>query len=81
VIALRSNIRWCSDYFELACRGGETVGVLFAIDACDREVMARLATFAGISGRMVRESSVDSELARRPFRRKVVPTTAQADEL
>ena len=40
VIALRSNIRWCSDHFELACRNGEIVRVLFAIDACDREVWA-----------------------------------------
>jgi putative transposase len=44
------NIRWCSDHFELACRNGEIVRVLFAIDACDREVMAWLATSAGISG-------------------------------
>ena len=48
VIALRSNIRWCSDHFELACRNGEIVRVLFAIDACDREVMGWLATSAGI---------------------------------
>jgi putative transposase len=27
VIALRSNIRWCSDHFELACRNGEIVRV------------------------------------------------------
>ncbi|MGA8398134.1 MAG: IS3 family transposase [Pseudolabrys sp.] len=54
VIALRSNIRWCSDHFELACRNGEIVRVLFAIDACDREVMGWLATSAGISGEMVR---------------------------
>jgi putative transposase len=53
VIALRSNIRWCSDHFELACRNGEIVRVLFAIDACDREVMGWLATSAGISGEMV----------------------------
>ena len=33
VIALRSNIRWCSDHFELACRNGELLRVLFAIDA------------------------------------------------
>ena len=34
VIASRSNIRWCSDHFELACRNGEIVlRVLFAIDA------------------------------------------------
>ena len=55
VIALRSNIRWCSDHFELACRNGEIVRVLFAIDACDREVMGWLATSAGISGEIVRD--------------------------
>ena len=48
VIALRSNIHWYSDHFELACRNGEIVRVLFAIDACDREVMGWLATSAGI---------------------------------
>jgi len=55
VIALRSNIRWCSDHFELACRNGELLRVLFAIDACDREVIAWSATTAGISGEMVRD--------------------------
>ena len=40
VIASRSNIRWCSDHFELACRNGEIVRVLFAIDACDRDELA-----------------------------------------
>ena len=58
VIALRSNIRWCSDHFELAYRNGEIVRVLFAIDACDREVMGWLATSAGISGEMVRDLMV-----------------------
>ena len=58
VIALRSNIRWCSDHFELACRNGEIVRVLFAIDACDREVMGWLAASAGISGEMVRDLMV-----------------------
>ena len=48
----RSPVR-TSDHFELACRNGEIVRVLFAIDACDREVMAWLATSAGISGEMV----------------------------
>ena len=55
VIALRSNIRWCSDHFELACRNGELLRLLFAIDACDREVIAWSATTAGISGEMVRD--------------------------
>jgi transposase InsO family protein len=58
VIALRSNIRWCSDHFELACRNGELLRILFAIDACDREVMAWSATTAGISGEMVRDLMV-----------------------
>ena len=58
VIALRSNIRWCSNHFELACRNGEIVRALFAVDACDREVMAWLATSAGISGEMVRDLMV-----------------------
>jgi len=53
VVTLRSNIRWCSDHFELACRNGELLRVLFAIDACDREVIAWSATTAGISGEMV----------------------------
>ena len=32
--------------------------MLFAIDACDREVMGWLATSAGISGEMVRDLMV-----------------------
>ena len=58
VIAPRSNVRWCSDHFELACRNGEIVRVLFAIDACDREIIAWPATTAGISGGMVRDLMV-----------------------
>ena len=50
--------RKCSDRFELACRNGEIVRVLFAIDACDREVMAWLATSAGISGEKERDLMV-----------------------
>ena len=56
VIALRSNVRWCSDHLEIQCRNGEVVRVLFAIDACDREIIAWSAvTGAGISGEMVRD--------------------------
>jgi putative transposase len=32
VIALRSNVRWCSDHLELHCRDGTIACVLFAID-------------------------------------------------
>ncbi len=55
VVALRSNIRWCSDHLELHCRDGSLVRVLFAIDACDREIIAWSATTEGVSGEMVRD--------------------------
>ena len=55
LVALRSNIRWCSDHLELHCRDGSLVRVLFAIDACDREIIAWSATTEGILGEMVRD--------------------------
>jgi transposase InsO family protein len=58
VVALRSNVRWCSDHLELHCRDGAIVRVLFAIDACDREIMAWSATTGGVSGEMVRDLMV-----------------------
>jgi transposase InsO family protein len=58
VVALRSNVRWCSDHLELHPRDGSVVRVLFAIDACDREVMAWSATTGGVSGEMVRDLMV-----------------------
>ena len=38
----RSNLRWCSDGFELGCDNGEKVRVAFALDCCDREARALL---------------------------------------
>lgn len=58
VVALRSNVRWCSDHLELHPRDGSVVRILFAIDACDREVIAWSATTAGVSGEMVRDLMV-----------------------
>jgi len=55
VVALKSNVRY---HFELAGRDGSVVRVLFAIDACDREIIAWSATTAGISGEMVRDLMV-----------------------
>ena len=40
VVALRSNIRWCSDHLEIHARNGEVVRIVFVIDACDREIIA-----------------------------------------
>lgn len=46
VITLRSNTRWCSDSFEIRCWSGERVHVVFAMDCCDREVVAFRAAAA-----------------------------------
>jgi putative transposase len=59
VIAVeRSNLRWCSDGFELNCDNGEKVRVAFALDCCDREAMAHVATTEGVKGEDVRDLMV-----------------------
>jgi len=63
----RSNLRWCSDGFELTCDNGEKVRVVFALDCCDREAMAYVATTRGIKGEDVRDlmvASVESRFGR-----------------
>ena len=56
VIVMRSNLRWCSDAFELTCWNGEVVRVVFLIDAFDREIIGWDAVAnQGISGSMVRD--------------------------
>jgi transposase InsO family protein len=61
VVVMRSNLRWCSDAFEIACWNGEIVRVVFAIDAHDREVPAWHAVAgAGISGSMVRDLMLET---------------------
>ena len=46
----RSNLRWCSDGFELGCDNAEKVRVAFALDCCDREAISFVATTEGIKG-------------------------------
>ena len=67
VVALRSNVRWCSDHCEIAGRDGSIVRLLFAIDACDREILGWHATTAGISGED--GPRPDGRLRRAPLRR------------
>lgn len=55
IVTIRPNLRWTSDAFEIACWNGEAVRVVFALDTCDREVMAWCASSGGISGEMVRD--------------------------
>src|SRR4051794_16079698 len=49
IITIRSNIRWCADALEFTCWNGEIVRMAFVLDCHDREVIAWLATTAGIS--------------------------------
>lgn len=61
VVALRSNVRWCSDHLEIRARDGQVVRVLFVIDACDREIIGWLAVAnAGISAEMVCDLMITS---------------------
>jgi putative transposase len=60
IITIRPNLRWTSDGLEIACWNGEVVRVAFALDTCDREVMAWCASTAGISGEMIRDLMVES---------------------
>ena len=52
---MRSNLRWCSDVFEIPCWNGDAVRVAFAIDTHDREVLAWTAGPRGIGGIAVRD--------------------------
>ncbi len=59
VIAIRSNVRWCSGHLEIYARNREVARVLFVLDACDRKIIAWLSVAnAGISGEIVRDLRV-----------------------
>lgn len=55
IITLASNMRWCSDIFEIACGNGERVRVIFALDCSDREIMSYVATTGGITADMAKD--------------------------
>ncbi len=61
---IRSNLRWCSDAFEIACWNGERIRVAFSMDCCDREIMSYVATTGGICGDMIRDLMAESIEAR-----------------
>lgn len=51
----QSNLRWCSDGFEIGCDNGEKVRVAFALDCCDREAIGHVATTEGIKSEDVQD--------------------------
>lgn len=56
-----SNMRWCSEGFEIKCDSGETVTAPFAKDCCDREILAcRAWEGKGLAGEPVRDMLVEA---------------------
>ena len=55
VATLKSDLRWCSDAFEIRCWNGERVYVVFALDCSDREVIGFRAATAHPTGETIRD--------------------------
>jgi putative transposase len=64
VITLKSDLRWCSDGFEIRCWSGERVYVAFSLDCCDREAIAWVASSAPLAGEHIRDLMAMSVEAR-----------------
>jgi transposase InsO family protein len=61
VVVMRSNLRWCSDLFEITCWNGEIVRIVFVIDAHDRQALGWHAVAgASVSGSMVRDLMLEA---------------------
>jgi transposase InsO family protein len=56
-----SDLRWCSDGFEIKCDSGQTVTATFAKDCCDREILAwRAWVGKGLPGEPVRDMLIEA---------------------
>jgi transposase InsO family protein len=55
IITLASNMRWCSDSFEIRCWNGERVHVAFSLDCCDREAIGWVAANRHLDGADIRD--------------------------
>ena len=55
VVTLASDLRWCSDAFEIRCWNGDRVHVAFALDCCDREAIAWVARPGPLDGEAIRD--------------------------
>lgn len=64
IITLASDLRWCSDSFELRCWNGERVHVAFSLDCCDREAIAWVAASRHLNGGDIRDLMAMSVEAR-----------------
>ena len=64
VITLKSDLRWCSDMFEIRCWNGDKVHVAFSLDCCDRESISWVAAPRHLDGSDVRDLMAQSVEAR-----------------
>ena len=64
VRTLTSDLRWCTDIFEIQCENGQRVSVVFSLDCCDREVVTWAATTGTVDGEMVRDLMAETVEAR-----------------
>ena len=64
VTTLASNLRWCSDMFEIRCWNGEKVHVAFSLDCCDREAIGWVAADQHLDGCDVRDLMAQTVEAR-----------------
>lgn len=60
VMTLFSNIRWCSDAFEIRCFNGEKVYVIFSLDCKDREAIAYIAKTEPLVAQDVQRLMIES---------------------
>lgn len=61
VAVASSDMRWCSDGFEIGCDSTETVTVAFVKDCCDREAIAHRGwSGKGLPGEPIREMLVEA---------------------
>lgn len=68
-----SNQRWCSGVLEIACWNRDIVHLAFALDCCDREVLAHVATAYPTSGAEIRRLIRRAVFARFENRKPEVP--------
>lgn len=76
IIALRSNIRWCSDAFRIQCWNGDRLEIAFSLDCHDREAISWVSSSRGIDGGLVRDLMSES-IERRFGRVNKAPHTIQ----
>ena len=59
-IVMRSNLRWCSDGFEIGCWNGDSSGSTHYIDAHDRERSHGMLSSDRVSGGMIRHMLLEA---------------------